>query len=50
MKDLANAPALAQHLHGDRVDEEGPVVGDDLHHSGATGDPAVIVLRAVSGS
>ena len=44
MEHLAHAPPLAQHLHGDRVDEEGPVVGDDLYHSGATGGPAVIVL------
>jgi hypothetical protein len=43
MEDLANAPALAQHLHGDRVDEERPVVGNNLHHSGAAGGPAVIV-------
>ena len=44
MEHLADAPSLAQHLHGDRVHEEGPVVGDDLDHSRAAGGPAVIVL------
>ena len=29
---LADAPALAEHLHGHRVDQERPVVGDDLDH------------------
>ena len=29
---LADGPALPQHLHRHRVDEEGQVVGDDLQH------------------
>ena len=44
MEHLADAPALAQHLHGDRVDQEGPVVGDDLYHGGAAGGPTVVGL------
>lgn len=44
MEHLADAPSLAQHLHGDGVHEEGPVVGDDLDHSRAACCPAVIVL------
>ena len=35
MEDLPDAPALAEHLHGDRVDQERAVVGDDLDHGGA---------------
>ncbi len=41
---LANAPAVPEHLHGHRVDEERPVVGDDLHHGGPAGRPAVVAL------
>ena len=44
MEDLANAPSLPQHLHSDRVDEEGPVVGNDLYDGGTTGSPTVIGL------
>ena len=38
VKDLPDAPAMPDHLHGHRVDQEGPVVGNDLNHRGA---PAV---------
>ena len=41
---LADAPTLAKQLHGHRVDEERPVVGDDLHHGGPAGRPAVVAL------
>jgi hypothetical protein len=44
MEHLTHAPPLAQHLHGDRVDQEGPVVGDDLYHGGAASGPTVVGL------
>ena len=46
VEDLADAPALAQHLHGDRVDQERPVVGDDLDDGRAAGSPSVVGLRS----
>ena len=30
MEDLADAPPLTEHLHGDRIDQERSIVGDDL--------------------
>ena len=42
MEDLADAPALAERLHGDRVDQERSIVGDDLDHGGPAGRPAVV--------
>src|SRR5688572_6924860 len=44
MEHLAHAPPLAEHFHGDRVHEEGPVVGDNLYHGGAASGPSVIGL------
>ena len=41
---LADAPALAKHLHRHRVDQERPVVGDDLHHGRPTRGPSVVSL------
>ena len=41
---LANAPILAKQLHGHRVHEERPVIGDDLHRGGAARRPPVISL------
>ncbi len=40
VKDLVQAPALAGHLHGHRVDQERVIVGHDLDHGGTVGAPA----------
>ena len=50
VEDLADAPALPEHLHGHRVDQERPVVGDHLDHRRAAGGPAVGGQRSGSGS
>ena len=43
---LADAPALTEHLHGHGVDQERPVVGDDLDH-GRPARPPVVGLAGV---